>query len=259
MKVRRGPEVLSRFGRCSPAATIRAVPTEPGGLVAGARRLARALARPSASCGGPALVRLPTERRRIALTLDDGPSNETPRFLDLLARLQVRATFFVCGANAERHPDLLRSTAEAGHGIGNHTYSHPCLPLCSGERVKHEIARTQAVIGDITGRQPRLFRAPYGLRTPGLGRILADFDLRAVHWSVMGNDWKWKASRIADRVLRQTDPGGIICLHDGDRTQPSACRAETLRALENIVPHLVAEGYRFVALPSQDAPGRRGN
>ena len=98
--------------------------------------VAYAAAWPSSQLWGPSLYRLPRGANKIALTFDDGPSNETSRFLDALEDLQVRATFFVCGRNVERRPTDTRSIVAAGHTIGNHTYSHPRLALRSYSRVR---------------------------------------------------------------------------------------------------------------------------
>ncbi len=214
---------------------------------------AYASAWPSSQLWGPSMRRLPAGRREIALTFDDGPSNETSRFLSALERLGVKASFFLCGANADRRPDVARAIADAGHAVGNHSYSHPLLPLCSKARVREELARAQDAIVAATGRRPALFRPPYGLRSPALPSALSALGLTGVHWTVIGYDWKWSAPRIAERVLRRSCPGGIVCLHDGDTVRERASRGETLKAVESIVPRLADRGYRFVTLPGWEA------
>lgn len=184
----------------------------------------------------------------IALTFDDGPSNETARFIDALQQLEVPATFFVCGRNVQRRPEVARLIVEAGHAIGNHTYSHPCLPLCSQAQVSAEVARTQDVIGSATGETPTLFRPPYGLRSPALRTVLPAHGLRGIHWSVIGKDWRRNADQISDRLLRRTTAGSILCLHDGDRTSAVANRGQTLAAVLRVVPILRDRGLRFVKL-----------
>ncbi len=203
---------------------------------------------PSSQRWGGSLRRLQTGPRDIALTFDDGPSDETPSFLDELEALEVKATFFACGRNVARRPEVARATVEAGHAIGNHTYFHPILPMCSYRRVREEIVATQAAILDATGVRPTLFRPPFGLRSPGLRRLLPELGLTGVHWSVIGNDWKWEASRIARRVLAKASGRSIVCLHDGHGALPVADRAETLEAVRRIVPALRDRGYRFVRL-----------
>ena len=117
---------------------------------------------------------------------------------------------------------------------------------------------TQDAIVAATGRRPALFRPPYGLRSPALRPAFSELGLSGVHWTVIGNDWKWSAPRIAERVLRRCGPGGIVCLHDGDTVRDRASRGETLKALESIVPGLADRGYRFVTLPGWEA-GRRAD
>ena len=217
---------------------------------------AYASAWPSAQRWGRGIWKVSGERDEIALTFDDGPSNETPKFLAVLDELNVRASFFLCGANVERRPRTARAIVEAGHAVGNHTYSHPFLPLCSAARVREEVARTQSVIADATGRRPGLFRPPYGLRVPALKRVLPQLGLCGVHWTVIGKDWKWDAPRIAKHVLARADKGGIVCLHDGDRVRPEADRAPTLEAVRVVVPRLRARGFRFVVLPGWETRTR---
>lgn len=211
---------------------------------------AHASAWPSSQRWGPSYRRLPTEAAEIALTFDDGPSNETMRFLDVLDVLHVPATFFVCGQNVERQPATARAILEAGHALGNHTFSHPCLPLCTYVRVRREIARTQDAIAAATGCRVAIFRPPYGLRSPALKDVLPAFGLVGVHWTVIGMDWKWSADRIATRIENRADVGSIVCLHDGQATRARTDRTQTIQALRRIVPNLRDRGYRFVQLPA---------
>ena len=182
---------------------------------------AYAAAWPSARIWGPSIHRLAGRNGEVALTFDDGPSNETVRFLEALDELEVPATFFVCGRNVERRPHIALAIAKAGHAIGNHTYSHPRLTFCSYARVHREIARTQEAVAEATSVRPTLFRPPYGLRSPALQRVLPKLGLHGVHWSVAGQDWKRDSGQIADRILRRAKVGSIVCLHDGqERREP---------------------------------------
>lgn len=218
-----------------------------GGALAGAAGfVAYAAACPQARIWAPGFHRGPHDRRALALTFDDGPSNETPRFLDLLAEHGIRATFFVCGANVERRPEVARRIVAESHEIANHTQNHPCLLGLSAARVREEVVRAQHAIEDATGASPTSFRPPFGIRAPGLPAVLNELDLLAVQWTVIGNDWKWPAHRIAARVLEGAGPGGVLCLHDGHETRPMADRQPTLDALVQILPLLRHQGYQFV-------------
>ncbi|MCY4188068.1 MAG: polysaccharide deacetylase family protein [Bryobacterales bacterium] len=214
---------------------------------------AYAAAHPRAQCWGASRWRLDGLPEDIALTFDDGPSSETPHFLDALEALGVKATFFVCGANVERYPDVARAIVDAGHAIGNHTFSHPCLPLCSRSRVHREIAATQDALASATGRTARLFRPPYGLRSPFLASALPAAGLTAVHWTIIGNDWKWGAERVTRRVLGRATGRDIICLHDGHATRANVDRSESLAALKEMAPRLLERGHRFVRIPGWEA------
>ncbi len=202
---------------------------------------------------GRSVYRGSGRRRSVALTFDDGPSEGTAGLLRYLAEQGIRATFFQCGMNAERLPELARSVSAAGHEIGNHTYSHPRLPprlsrkpnLLGPGVIFRELERTQEILRDIHGKAPRLFRAPYGMRWFGLREAQRRMGLLGVLWTVMGHDWEWPAARIAGHVLERVAPGGILCLHDGRDIRQAADLSEMLGALGLIIPALKAGGYRF--------------
>ena len=216
-----------------------------GALLGAGSFVAYAAACPRARVWAPGFHRGPRTSRALALTFDDGPSNETPRFLELLAH-DVRATFFVCGANVIRRPEIAREVVRAGHEIGNHTHNHVCLLGLPAARVRDEIVRAQHAIEDKLGVSPTLFRPPFGIRAPGLRTVLEELDLLSVHWTVMGNDWKWPADRIAARLLSGASGGGVICLHDGHGTRPAADRGNTLEALRQTLPILRRHGFEPV-------------
>lgn len=206
---------------------------------------AYAIAAPSAQVFGPSVMRGPGKRRTIALTFDDGPSPGTLDLLGFLADRGVRATFFQCGRNVERHPEIARAVAAARHELGNHTDSHPRLYLHSQRFIDGQFTRAQRIIEQATGVTPRLLRAPYGLRWYGIGAVQRKLGLMGVMWTVIGRDWKLPAEGVAQRVLRHASPGGIVCLHDGRGVRPSPDVSAMLAAVRQIVPVLIGEGYRF--------------
>ncbi len=216
----------------------------------------------------PSIWQGPADRAAIALTFDDGPSESTPRLLDILDRHQVKATFFQCGFSVRRLPWIAREVSGRGHELGNHTYSHPHLWLKSPWFIQRELSSGQEAIMDATGVTPRLFRAPFGLRWIGLRRAQKRLGLMGVLWSAIGFDWQWPAPAVARHVLAQTRNGAIICLHDGRRLNKNPDISATLAAIETIIPALLDQGFEFetvsqmIAVPSaaraqSQEPGRK--
>ncbi len=207
----------------------------------------------SAQVFGSSVYKGPGKRRSIALTFDDGPSQGSLRLAELLDKHSLPATFFQCGINVKRHPEIARTLVQLGHEIGNHTYSHPRLcpsfqsrpMLKSPDFIFREFARAQQIISEETSVQPRLLRAPYGLRWHGLKSAQQRLGLLGVMWTVIGHDWEWKAEQVASLVLRKASPGGIVCLHDGRDIQIQPNISEMLNAVRRIIPVLKDQGYSF--------------
>lgn len=216
--------------------------------------LAYGLGAPEATLLGPALSRLPAAPggpKRAALTFDDGPSAPyTAQVLDLLRARGVRATFFVCGEAAARHPELVRRIVAEGHALGNHTWSHPRLDLTSRAEIAGQIDRTQDAIEAATGVRPTLFRPPFGVRWFPLWSVLRERGMTMVLWSARGHDGALDAEGVAQAVLTRLEPGAIVLLHDGDESRADAAtdRSATVRALPAIIDGARAAGYEFVAL-----------
>jgi len=199
----------------------------------------------SAAVFAPSVHRGVATRRALALTFDDGPSESTPRLLEILARHDVRATFFFCGSNVRRCGSIAREVAAAGHEISNHTDSHPHLWRLSPAQVAREIESAQESIVSATGQSPRLFRAPYGERWFGLRSAQNRHRLLGVMWTVLGRDWKWPGEAVAERLFANAANGGIMCLHDGRDVQPQPDIRSTLDAVERAIPRLRDHGFHF--------------
>jgi peptidoglycan-N-acetylglucosamine deacetylase len=215
------------------------------GVLAAGGLLAYAVRGRSSSLFGPSVYRGKGARPAIALTFDDGPSESTPDLLQVLARHSVTATFFMCGKNVERLPEIARSVAAAGHEIGNHTDSHPRLHFCSPDFIYRELAAAQEKILRHTGATPRLFRAPYGVRWFGLRSAQQRLGLLGVMWGTIGCDWKWAAPRVTKLFLDRASNGHIFCLHDGRTTETAPDISTTLAAVDAIIPALKERGLRF--------------
>jgi len=194
---------------------------------------------------GPTVYRGVGTRKSVALTFDDGPSESTVELLEYLEKEEVPATFFMCGMNVRRLPDIAGQVAAGGHQIGNHTYSHPNLSFKSRAFIDHEFTETQKIIQFETGVTPMLLRAPYGFRWMGMREVQHRLSLLSVMWTVSGFDWRWPAGRIARHVLSHCAPGAIVCLHDGRGVKTHPDISATLAALRYIVPRLKDNGYAF--------------
>lgn len=226
------------------------------------RRISERLDR-SVYCGS-------AQRRAVALTFDDGPTPETLKLLAYLRSEGLRATFFHSGLQVERYPEIVRQVHLDGHEIGNHAYSHVRLspdllrlqPHFPSQRFVHqELSRTQELLTNICGKEPRLFRPPYGHRWIGSDRVHRRLGLTCIQWTVIGHDWEWPAQRVAERVLQRATPGAILCLHDGREMAPFPDLTETIEALHIIVPELRRRGFDFVTvgeLLSQDRAALNG-
>ncbi|MCX6623046.1 MAG: polysaccharide deacetylase family protein [Acidobacteria bacterium] len=182
------------------------------------------------------------EKKLIALTFDDGPSESTPKLLALLERYRIRATFFQCGMHAERLPGVAREVGAAGHEIGNHTFSHAALYLRPGSFIENEVGRAQAVLSEITGARPQLFRATYGVRWFGLRQAQERNGLMGVMWTVLGLDWKLGGVKVARRLVDGASNGGIFCLHDGRERGIRPDISATIDGVERAVPELESRG-----------------
>jgi len=194
---------------------------------------------------GPSVWRGPRERKSIALTFDDGPSESTAAVLEVLARYTVPATFFQCGANVARLPAVAREVAQAGHEIGNHSYAHPLYCRYSPRAIGADLARAQQTILAATGRQPDWFRAPFGVRWFGVREAQRRLGLGGVMWTVIGYDWSLKAEQVAGRIARRASNGAIVCLHDGRELRVRPEIGVTIEAVRRVVPELLDRGYRF--------------
>jgi peptidoglycan/xylan/chitin deacetylase (PgdA/CDA1 family) len=182
------------------------------------------------------------DRPRVALTFDDGPDPaRTPALLEALRELRAPATFFVVGKHVDAHPELAAQIAREGHELGNHTYSHPYLPLTRSSTVARELAAADAAIERATGSRPTLARPPYGGRSPRNVRVFDRAHKRLVLWDVNSFDWKQRtAAAIAERVLARVRPGSFILLHEAREGGEI-----TVEAVRMLVPALRARGYEL--------------
>lgn len=208
---------------------------------------------------GPTLVRLPGGAPAVGLTFDDGPDPEvTPRVLDLLAERGARATFFLIGRRAVRHPHLVRRIVAEGHRVENHTFRHSsAFALYGPRRLGLELDRAQAALADLAGRPPLYLRAPAGIRSPYLEPLLAARGLHLAAWTRRGFDTRdADAARVARRLLTGLAAGDVLLLHDGNAARTAAGTPVVLEALPRLLDALAAARLEPVPLP--DPPTPRG-
>ena len=194
--------------------------------------------------------------QEVALTFDDGPNDPyTQQLLELLARHQVRATFFLMGSFVRRRPEIARAIRQAGHLVGNHTMSHPSLMWERPARVREELAGCNAVIEDATGEAVEWFRPPFGSRRPDVLRTAVELGLTPVMWNVTAHDWDaTDANALAERVQRgihrnqRRRRGSNILLHDGGHRQLGTDRSITLAATGMLLDSWVGSGLRLVTV-----------
>ncbi len=186
-----------------------------------------------------------TKDKIVALTFDDGPHPKyTAEVLNLLAKYEAKATFFVVGGNAEKYPELVLRTYTEGHELANHTYTHPFK--VSVTELQEELRQTNEMIYSITGFYPILFRPVGGNYNDKMINAAVKDGYKVVMWSWHQDTQDWKqpgVNKIVKKVLNGTKPGDVILFHDGGGN-----RTQTLKALEEILPTLKKQGYTFVTV-----------
>lgn len=188
----------------------------------------------------PQLFFGPTDDKVVALTFDDGPSpTYTPRVLRTLAHYDIQATFFMLGERVDKMPELTNAVVDAGHELGNHTWSHPSMRSLWKSQIREEVCGTTEAIRRATGLRPTLFRPPFGRFAPSAVPLLGALGFDFILWSADGADWDVEdPQRIAKSVVDEAKPGSIILLHDS--------KAITVEALPLVISGLKARGFSIV-------------
>lgn len=191
-----------------------------------------------------AICRAETQQKVVALSFDDAPNSEmTPRVLDVLKAHNVKAMFCLIGQEAERNPEIVRRIVEEGHIVANHTYTHSGLFTISGSKnVSAELERCNEVIYSLIGRRPRMFRPPFGVTNPTIGKVVRRMNFYTIGWTIRSLDTIYgdKVEAMCGRVVRKLHPGAIILLHD-------RC-ANADRAVAMLIERIREQGYEIVPL-----------
>jgi peptidoglycan/xylan/chitin deacetylase (PgdA/CDA1 family) len=189
----------------------------------------------------------------IALTFDDGPNDPyTSQVLDTLESEGVKATFFLIGENVKLYPGTVRRMVVDGDVIGNHTNTHDANHALEFNAYK-DIQQAQQTIFQTAGVKPHLYRPPHGKKSPWELQAIKGEGYLEVLWSISTPELKGTSPQLmANDIVRQAKPGGIILLHDGYGTLHGAGRAvkeATVQMLPLIIGQLKAKGYSFVTVP----------
>lgn len=202
--------------------------------------------RPNSQWLGPVMTCFETASQEVWLTIDDGPTDDTPALLDALDARGVKATFFIKGELAVRRPKLPEMMLERGHSIANHSQTHPsgmfwCL---SPRAIASQIDTCSATLETVTGVRPHLFRAPVGMKNPFVHPILARRGMILVGWSIRGFDsFGNDVKRVVRRIVPGVRAGSIVVMHQG--------RTFSVDCVSSVVDALLARGYSFI-VPAND-------
>lgn len=214
------------------------VPSSPGANEVMPPRATLQVTSREVSAGSPS-------ERLVALTFDAGSSaHPVPAILQALAQYNVRSTFFLTGQWIERHPEAARQIAEAGHELGNHSWSHPPFTSLNNEQIREQLRRTEEIAQRVCGRTTKpLFRPPFGDRDERVRAVAAEEGYLTIYWSIDSWDSVKRditSQEILQRVMRRVRPGAIVLMHCGSEA--------TAQALPQLLRALEAQGYRAVTV-----------
>nr|WP_239559131.1 polysaccharide deacetylase family sporulation protein PdaB [Sporohalobacter salinus] len=186
------------------------------------------------------IYKVDTSQKKIAITLDGMWGAEyTEDILKVLREHDIKITFFFGGNWLEEYPEMAKKIAEDGHEIGNHTYSHPHLNSLSRSEIKKELTKNQEQIENLVGKQPKVFRPPFGEYSNKVINVAKKLNFKTIQWSIDSLDWKDPGvDSIVNRVLNKVGPGDIILMHNNATV--------IVEALEILVPKLKKQGYEIV-------------
>lgn len=177
----------------------------------------------------------------VSITFDDGPNVDfTPKILSLLNEYDAKATFFLIGKNAEENPELVKQILQDGHSIGNHSYSHPKnFGFFSSEKIVSELKKTNTMINEITGKEMKLFRPPFGVTNPNIKKALKQTGHYSIGWSKRSMDTtNLSKAQTLKRITTNLRKGDIILLHDNN--------SKTVAVLEQLLLFLKSQELQSV-------------
>ncbi len=178
-------------------------------------------------------------KKVVLLTFDDGPSKQSTTILDILAKNNITAIFFINGIHDKNFKDIIKKEYDAGHSIGNHTWDHQNLTKITHEKALNEVSSNSILIKSITGINPQFFRAPFGENTKEIREYVKSSGMIAMNWSGSVKDWE-SSSKNKDvfikNVIKDLHPGAIILLHE---------HPHTVAFLPDLIEAIKKAGYTF--------------
>lgn len=183
-----------------------------------------------------------TSKQYISITFDDGPDPDfTLKTLSLLKKYESKATFFITGKNAEKHPEIVRQILEEGHSIGNHSYSHSKnFGFFSSEKIIAELMQANSVLKEITGKELKMFRPPFGVTNPNIKKALRKTGHHSIGWSKRSLDTtNLSEEKTLRRITTNLKKGDIVLLHDNS--------TKTLVVLEQLL--LFLQSHELQSVP----------
>ena len=190
-----------------------------------------------------AICNIPNNNNEVVITLDDGPEKIiTPKILEILNKYNITATFFCIGEKAESNPELLLQIKNAGHLIGNHTFTHSkWFDFFSSKKMIEEFDKTNNSIYKITGNMPVYFRPPYGVSNPTIKSALKKFNFVTIGWSLRSLDTVIKSKeKVLNRLLKRVKSGDIILFHDIVPNSPEI--------MDEFIATIIRKGFKIVSL-----------
>lgn len=184
------------------------------------------------------LCKSSTQERVVTLTFDDGiDAQQTPLVLDVLKKHDAKAIFFLIGERTEKYPEIAGRILKEGHLIGNHSYTHRwSFPLSSYNVITEELCRTEALLTSLAGKEQKLFRPPFGVTNPIIGRAVLQLGYHTIGWSIRSLDTSLSREQTLRRIEKRLHPGAIILLHDN--------LPESHILLEELLELLYKQNYR---------------
>ncbi len=183
-----------------------------------------------------------TDKKQVSLSFDAAWGNdETPKLLDILSKYNVKSTFFLVGDWVRQYPDDVKKISAAGHDIGNHSDTHPYMTKLTGDDMHSEVEICNNEVKKLTGKNPTLFRPPYGDYDNNVVDCVNSMGMYCVQWSIDSLDWQDPSpAEILEKVKSNLAPGAIILMHNGAKNTPEA--------LPQVIEYIKSQGYEIVPI-----------